>query len=207
MSKTTIHSAFAVFFLLMLTRCAPSFQREIKTHRDHYRQEFLDNQRSPLTEADLPYLRFYEPDPAYRVEASFKPAEGAEPFEMATYAGTTQPYVKHGTATFSLGGKEYRLAIYRNLNLMRMPQYRDYLFLPFKDFTNGETTYGGGRYLDFRESDIENGRLTIDFNKAYNPYCAYSDGYQCPVPPMENHLETAIEAGEKTFARPDAGDH
>jgi uncharacterized protein (DUF1684 family) len=81
-----------------------------------------------------------------------------------------------------------------------MPQYKDYLYLPFKDFTNGESTYGGGRYLDFKMSDIqENQTIIIDFNKAYNPYCAYSDGYSCPIPPSENHLQVFIEAGEKNI--------
>jgi len=79
--------------------------------------------------------------------------------------------------------------------------YRDYLFLPFKDATNGDSTYGGGRYIDIRMSEINNNTLTIDFNKAYNPYCAYSDGFNCPVPPLENHLEVALEAGERKFKR------
>ena len=77
--------------------------------------------------------------------------------------------------------------------------YRDYLFIPFKDLSNGEATYGGGRYMDIRMDDIKNGELMLDFNKAYNPYCAYSDGYNCPVPPVENHLETEVNAGEKSF--------
>mgnify|MGYP006303059821 CR=1 FL=1 len=73
------------------------------------------------------------------------------------------------------------------------------LFIIFADPTNGDTTYGGGRYLDFRLRDIRNGRLAIDFNRAYNPYCAYGDGYQCPIPPPENHLQTRVAAGERTF--------
>ncbi len=118
-----------------------------------------------------------------------------------TYSGATQPYVKYGTATFRLKDTTLQLAVYQNLRLIRMPQYRDYLFIPFKDATNGEQTYGGGRYMDISKADIEEGKLTIDFNKAYNPWCAYSDGYSCPVPPMENHLNVFVKAGERAYQK------
>ncbi|MFT4762129.1 MAG: hypothetical protein ACI9LN_004113, partial [Saprospiraceae bacterium] len=67
--------------------------------------------------------------------------------------------------------------------------------------TNSETTYGGGRYLDFKTTDIVDGKMTIDFNKTYNPWCHYSDGYNCPIPPKENHLEVEIVAGERNFGK------
>jgi len=73
------------------------------------------------------------------------------------------------------------------------------LFLPFKDFTNNESTYGGGRYINFLDTDIKDGKIEIDFNKSYNPWCAYSDGFNCPIPPKENHIETEVTAGEKNF--------
>jgi uncharacterized protein (DUF1684 family) len=82
-----------------------------------------------------------------------------------------------------------------------MPKYKNYLFVPFKDMTNGKETYGGGRYLDLETTDIQNDSVILDFNKAYNPYCAYSNGYSCPIPPKENHLAVSIEAGEKTFGK------
>ncbi len=80
--------------------------------------------------------------------------------------------------------------------------YKDHLFLPFTDLTSGEESYGGGRYIDLETTGIINNRLVIDFNKAYNPYCTYSDGYNCPIPPRENDLPVAIRAGEKAFAKP-----
>jgi uncharacterized protein (DUF1684 family) len=100
-----------------------------------------------------------------------------------------------------LEGSEYQLAIYKNLRTTRMPMFRDFLFLPFQDDTNGESTYGGGRYIDLKVGDIEDGKLTIDFNKAYNPYCAYGDGWNCPIPPVENILEVEIAAGEKNYKK------
>ena len=90
--------------------------------------------------------------------------------------------------------------MYQNIRLLTSQKYYDYLFLPFKDNTNDETTYGGGRYLDLRQGDIGGDNImTVDFNKAYNPWCAYSDGYNCPIPPATNHLDLAVNAGEKNF--------
>ena len=84
---------------------------------------------------------------------------------------------------------------------MSSEKYKDYLFIPFTDKTSGIETYGGGRYIDLVLSDIVNKTCTIDFNKAYNPYCAYTAGYNCPIPPKENDLPVAIKAGELNFAK------
>jgi uncharacterized protein (DUF1684 family) len=89
------------------------------------------------------------------------------------------------------------LAIYQNVDLVNTAGYEDYLFIPFKDLTNGEDTYGGGRYLDLKIPEGET--ILIDFNRAYNPYCAYNHNYSCPIPPFENHLKVKIEAGVKKY--------
>ncbi|GAA4453379.1 DUF1684 domain-containing protein [Nibrella saemangeumensis] len=180
-----------------------TYAGQIRQHREEYKAGFLKSPNSPLkTETDVSYLRFYEPDSTYRFEADVRLTPEAEPFDMPTYEGLHKPYVQYAVLTFTHKGKPYQLALFRSLQLMRTPQYRDYLFLPFKDITNGEETYGGGRYLDFKLGDIKNGRLTLDFNKAYNPYCAFSDGYACPVPPRENRLPIAITVGEKNYGKP-----
>lgn len=175
------------------------YSKRIRKFRKEYKLEFKEQPSSPIKKKNLRYLDFYSPDMDYQVTCQFIRSEREEPFEMATYAGTTQPYVKYGVLHFDLFGQSYELMIYQNLRLMRLPQYKDYLFIPFKDLTNGESTYGGGRYLDISRKDILNDSLTLDFNLSYNPYCAYSDGYQCPIPPKENHMEVAIEAGEKEY--------
>ncbi len=178
-----------------------TYAKSIAKHRKAYRKDFLTDERSPLKKEDLKFLRFYEPDDTYRVEASVEVLEGEEPFDMATYAGTTKPYIRYAVLKFELRGAPLQLTLYRSLLLAKMPQYRDYLFLPFMDASNGAASYGGGRYMDFKLADIADGKMTIDFNKAYNPWCAFSDGYQCPVPPVENQLDVAIEAGERQFAK------
>ncbi len=176
-----------------------TFAQTIAAHRAHYKQEFITEKRSPLSAKDTAHLDFYPADISWKVTAAFTRTENAEPFEMPTYSGLTKKFVTYGTITFTVHGASYTLAIYRNLKLSADPAYKDHLFLPFKDATNTKGTYGGGRYIDLRESDIRDGQVTIDFNKAYNPWCAYSDGFNCPVPPRENHLRVAVEAGEKMF--------
>ncbi len=180
-----------------------TFRKEIEAHRLAYKADFLKESRSPFyhKEKELDYLRFYPADPVYQLRATFTASPEAKPFDMATYSGSTKPFVKYGTLQFQLKGQSLELAVYRNMRLAKIPAYQDYLFLPFKDRTNGEATYGGGRYIDLKRSDIKEGYFLLDFNKCYNPWCAFSDGYNCPIPPLENHLDVAIEAGEKKFGR------
>jgi uncharacterized protein (DUF1684 family) len=122
-------------------------------------------------------------------------------FEMLTSDGKKRLYRQYGILSFELKGKSLTLPAYQSKRLMRMPQYRNYLFVPFTDPTNGNTTYGAGRYLGLYMPKQEEGNITLDFNKAYNPYCAYNSNYSCPIPPRANHLNAAIEAGEKKYKK------
>jgi len=194
-----------IFIFLLLTTTAfgqTAYVDSINRHRDTYRADFLKPGNGPLkNEADLAALRFFAPDFTYRVIATVQRTTNAEPFDMPTYSGKTSPYVSYAVLSFMLNGQSCQLTVFRSLRLATNPQYRDYLFLPFKDATSGGETYGGGRYLDLRLGNIRDGKLLLDFNKAYNPYCAYSDGYSCPIPPAGNRLTVAINAGEMTYGR------
>ena len=179
-----------------------SYQKEISAFRQHYKNEFVSEPRSPITAADTAFLDFYPPDPAWRIPAKVSLTPDSPVFDMMTYSGVTRKYRQYATVQFRIGTQALQLSLYQNLTLMEKDSsYRDYLFLPFKDGTNGEETYGGGRYLDFRKKDISGGVLMLDFNKNYNPYCAFSDGYSCPIPPKENHLDIEVKAGEKNFKK------
>jgi len=116
---------------------------------------------------------------------------------MKTTTDRLPIYRKYGEARFKLGGKDQVLSIFQNLGLMEDPEYEDYLFVPFTDETNGSESYGGGRYLDVEMP--EGDRMIINFNKAYNPYCAYNAKYSCPIPPAENHLDIEVKAGVKAY--------
>ncbi len=201
MNKSLFPISLFILFSLHFSVRAQDFEKDIALHREAYRAEFLKTPNAPLKTADLPYLRFFEPDSAYRIRAEFVASPKSEPFEMLTYSGQRKPYVKYGDLQFTLAGKKQTLDVYQSLDLRKMPQYRDYLFVPFKDLTNAHESYGGGRYVDFRVVDITGVECTLDFNKAYNPYCAYATGYNCPIPPKANHLEVKIEAGEMNFGK------
>ncbi len=188
-------------FLFVSTALSQEYEQQIREFREDYKNEFLKDSHSPLKKEDIDYLRFFEPDESYRVKCTFRPVSRSEPFELPTSSGQTQTYVVFGQLTFKILGKKQKLHVYRSLALMRNPIYEDYLFIPFKDLTNGTETYGGGRYLDLRMKELEDNDLWLDFNKAYNPYCAFAAGYSCPVPPKENHLKVKIEAGEMNFAK------
>ena len=165
--------------------------------------DFKKADKTPLTAKDrerFQSLEFFPIDTTLVVTADFVRTPYESPFEMPTTTDRKPMYLKYGELYFSLQGKEQKLNVYQNLELVKKPEYKDYLFLPFTDKTNGFTSYSGGRYIDLR---IPRGnRITLDFNKSYNPYCAYNGSYSCPIPPAENHLDLNIEAGVKDFIKP-----
>lgn len=179
---------------------AQDYQAQIAGFRQQYMNDFLTDQNSPLKKEDLQNLRFYDADSTYRVTATVQVLQNQPEFVMPVFSGTGKQYVRYAMLSFTLKGKDMQLLLYKSVSLSKLPQYADYLFLPFTDETNGKTTYGGGRYIDMRTGDINGNTAVIDFNKAYNPYCAFSAGYSCPKPPDENNLQIAVEAGEKIYA-------
>tara|TARA_R110002049_G_scaffold18326_9_gene70240 strand:+ start:8289 stop:8957 length:669 start_codon:yes stop_codon:yes gene_type:complete len=165
-------------------------------------EEFKDPETSPLPDRfrkDFTTLDFYKPDTTYRVIAKFTRTPEALPFLMPTTTERQTEEVVYGVATFSLNGRNHKLEIYQNQELRQQEKYRNYLFLPFADLTNGEETYGGGRYLDLTIPEGET--IVLDFNKAYNPYCAYNPKYSCPLVPKQNRLDIEILAGVKAFKK------
>ena len=164
--------------------------------------DFKDATTSPLNEKDRKTfvgLEFFAFDSTYVVTATLTRTPDEKPFKMKTTTDRLPNYVKYGVIEFQLKGKTNQLNIYQNLDLLNKEGYEDYLFLPFLDNTNGDTSYGGGRYV---ESSIPEGdKITIDFNKAYNPYCVYNDKYSCPIVPRVNYLPLLVEAGVKIFEK------
>jgi uncharacterized protein (DUF1684 family) len=176
---------------------------DIKAFREGRDQEFRDKEESPLKEEDLGQfkgLNYFPVDNAFRVNADFVRTPDEKYFQMPTSSGKTKKFVKYGTVKFKLNGAEHTLNVYQidKEVLDKFPEYADLLFIPFRDATNKTETYGGGRYIDIRQPKGDT--VVLDFNLAYNPNCAYgSDRYNCPIPPRENTLETAIKAGEKRY--------
>lgn len=174
-----------------------SLQAQIKLN-----SEFANPETTILTPEDFrtfKELDFYPIDEKYIVNARFVRTPDEKPFLMPTTTARTPEYVKYGEAHFSIDGKDFVLSLFKNTQPYNEPGYEDYLFLPFTDLTSGDGSYGGGRYLDQRIP--EGDTFVIDFNKAYNPYCAYNPKYSCPIPPKENDLLIRIEAGVKNFGK------
>lgn len=174
----------------------------IEQYRTQTKENFRQNPFSPLRAEQVDLLRHYPVDPAFHIEAEVDILFGQKKFRMPTYDGSSTEYIRFAKLKFVLDGQPQELTAYKNVSLLQEPKYKNYLFVPFLDSTNGSDTYEGGRYVELDAGDIQDGRIRIDFNKAYNPYCAYSNGYRCPVPPAENHLKTAIFAGEQKYLGP-----
>lgn len=170
--------------------------------QDQINSEYADAKQSPLLEKDLKNfdsLDFYPISEKFFVLAKFMRTPDEKPFEMPTTTARKPMYVKYGEAHFSIDGKLFKLNIYQSQDLKKIEKYKNSLFLPFTDLTSGVDSYGGGRYVDLKipEADV----IAIDFNTAYNPYCAYNHKYSCPIPPQENDLEIEIKAGVKKFKK------
>lgn len=186
----------ALFSSQAMSQTDSTWLQEIRAFREEMNHDFADSLHSPLPEEarrGFTGLEFFPADSTFRVIAKWRHTPGEEPFKMKTTTDRTPEYVKYGEVEFSLGGRSIKLSVYRNLELMKRDGFEDYLFLPFYDKTNGHESYGGGRYLDLRIPEGDS--IVLDFNKAYNPYCAYNDQYSCPIPPVENTLLLEIKAG------------
>jgi len=171
----------------------------IVKHRTEVDEEFSDTARSPLPDTmalKFEHLNYFEANEKFRLTAKFKKKIGPI-FNMTTSSGKLKEFRQYGTLFFTVDGKKLKLPIYQNIKLMEKEKYKDYIFIPFTDLTNGEETYGGGRYIE--ASRPEGKTFDLDFNYCFNPYCHYTDGYNCPIPPKKNFLNIRIEAGEKKY--------
>jgi uncharacterized protein len=173
---------------------------EIISSRFEKDRYFEDTLTSPLKKSEIEKFRgidYFDVDDNFRVEALFKTDTTEIPFNMPTTTERQPLYRKYGTLSFILNDTVYNLTAFQNLEILKnKPDYKG-LFIPFKDLSNNVYTYGGGRYLDIEIPDSDT--TILDFNKVYNPYCAYDERWSCPLPPPENYLKTAILAGEKKY--------
>ncbi len=194
---------YLFFSLAFLYSCrsssAVNFQRDIAKFQQELNSEYQNADTTPLRGSNFAKFSvhpFFPTDLKYRVKAEFVKTEDAVPFDLPTSSGKTKRYLEYGQATFILEGKKVKVSLFQSLDLIKQKEYEDYLFLPFRDETNGVETYGGGKYLDLRIP--KSNSIIIDFNKSYHPYCAYNAiDYNCPIVPPENFLNLRVEAGVK----------
>ncbi len=161
----------------------------------HYKKELYT-----MVKSDTAHVKFYPVEPGYRVMATVEKLTGEKFFPMATSSGMKKQAIKYARLKFNLDGKEYVLYGYQLSMLLETEKYKNDFFIPFTDGTSGFDSYIGGKYIDFSTTDITaDNKLVIDFNRSYNPYCAFRKGYNCPIPPKENALTVQIWAGEMDF--------
>lgn len=181
--------------LILLASCEDTeYLQRITAQRNRLTESFNNPAESPLSSEALLHfkgLKFFSIDKNWCIPASLKRNENPQPFAMQHTHNKQFEYVRYGTLHFMYKEQAYTLTVFRSTDTTR----NQTLFIPFADKTNGKFTYSGGRYIDLA---IPQGNVTeIDFNLAYNPYCAFVPDYACPIIPAENHLDLDITAGEK----------
>lgn len=197
------NSVFIIIFsFVILVSCQATKQlsgiEEIKNYQKELSESYTDPKTTPLVEEERDNFKgitFFPINEKYIVKANFSPIKDGKVIPFPTSAKKIKNYKEYGVVEFELDGQQHQLTIYQSSLVME--EYKEHLFLPFMDDTNGVTSYGGGRYLDLSTKDLgtKSKTITIDFNKVYNPYCAYSKHYNCPIPPANNLLDVEINAG------------
>jgi len=187
--------------LLLTTILTSDYTATVEAHRAQKNEDFKNEDKSPLftkkERKEFVALHYFAVDEQYKVTAKYIPLAVEDTLEFMTSSGNPQAYAQVAMLEFTLHGQTLALPAYQGLELRQREGFETYLFVPFTDETSGEQSYGGGRYLDVR---VPNGdTLEIDFNYAYNPYCAYTSGYSCPIPKQESRLAVKVEAGEQVY--------
>ena len=191
-------------FLILFSFLLTSFSFAQKSYKDSIETYFKKyvKEHEVVTGKDKELMSFFPVNEKYRMTCRFERTMNSPWFRMESSGPIKKNYRVYGTIHFTINDTAVTLNIYQSQDLMTTQQYKDHLFIPFTDATSGEETYESGRYIDLEIKDITNENVLIDFNKAYNPYCAYVSGkYNCPIPPAENRLIVAIRAGERSFGK------
>ena len=175
-----------------------AWKARVEAQRQEKDRFFARDPQSPVppyTRGAFQGLAYFPPDPAYRFVLQLNEHETKEVIDVIDTTNQTRRFWRWGQFQFEIEGVSCALQVYKS------DPDEDRLFVPFRDKTSGDETYGAGRYLDFEPDPhrIADGRWVVDLNEAYNPWCAYSDAYACPLVPPENWLQIPIRAGEKAY--------
>jgi uncharacterized protein (DUF1684 family) len=202
MKFKNVSLALSIWFVIPLALVAQddtAAKAAIQKFQDDLNEEYKNPKTSPLEGKALKKFKgheFFPVDLSYRVEAQLIVTQAEPFFKLMTSNNQPRDYRQYALVNFTLKGKEYSIPVYQSQGLMAKAEYTDYLFFPFTDLTNGVSTYAGGRYMDLR-IPANSTVITLDFNTAYNAFCAYSDQYSCPVVPAKNNLDIEIPVGVK----------
>jgi uncharacterized protein (DUF1684 family) len=189
--------SFLIYLFSSDGETSEAYVQEIKKERREKDKFMRESEESPFKDSLGHYdsLKYFQPDVKYHVTADIEPVQNKKMVVLSTSDGKEKKYMEYAYASFKLDGIDNKLLI---LEIVDTGPYKGTLFLAFADETSAKETYGAGRYLDLKKIPGA-ATLSLDFNKAYNPYCAYSENFSCPFPPKENILKVAIKAGEKNY--------
>lgn len=190
-----------IVLLMLTTMFSGDYVSTVEAFRKEKDAGFKEVGTSPLLtrkeRKKFEHLNYFAVDEAYKVTAEYTPVAQEDTIEFVTSSGSVKLYAKVADLRFNLQGETLSLPAYQGIELRKKEGYEKYLFVPFTDATSNVQSYGGGRYLDLELP--EGPSLLIDFNYAYNPYCAYTNGYSCPIPKPESRLGISVLAGEKAY--------
>ncbi|WP_026777041.1 DUF1684 domain-containing protein [Polaribacter sp. Hel_I_88] len=197
-----------IFILSLIISCNSNDKRPIMgetEYQQHLNANFKDATTSPLKKKDLKNFKgldFFPVDSTFIVVSKFTKIENSPIFKMPTNTGREPFYKEYGVLNFTIKGEDFQLTLYQDQDETLDEKFKDDLFLPFTDKTSGNETYGAGRYINLKTTDINNdGTFLLNFNNSYNPYCAYNEKFSCPLTPRKNHLDMEIKAGVKNFKK------
>lgn len=190
----------AFLMLVIYTFWSPSapaqdevYLKKVEQKREEKIKFLTHDQQSPIKNKEiLKSLNYFKPDKRFLIKAKIERLEEPTTLSISLSTGESKNYIRFAKAKFQWEGKLYQLTLFKTA--LQDPV----VFIPFKDLTNNQSTYGAGRYMDVvvPKNALH---IDLDFNLAYNPFCAYNDNFACPLPPVENHLNFAVEAGEKNI--------
>jgi uncharacterized protein (DUF1684 family) len=187
-----------LFFTLDETKSTENYARSLRKYREQRDKDFKYGSSSPLTDDQkhkFTVLDYFSPDEKYKVVATITPTNNDSVYRYLTTSNEIRRFYKYAYVDFTIDQTPQRLLLLKSAESSSLNFY----LLAFKDLTTATESYEGGRYVDI--DTPKSNKIEIDFNKAYNPYCAYNDMYSCPVPPDENNLSVRILAGERKYMK------
>ena len=183
-----------IYFTLSGGESVEEFEASVLDHRAEKEDYLSTNSGSPFVQEgkEAGEFSYFPIDRKYKVTAKVEKIQKRQISMIQNSDGSSQRYLKYAWLHFEVDEQPQKLLVLKSM-------FDSALFLGFADDTSGDTSYGGGRYLDIGE--LKGDRLVLDFNLAYNPYCAYSAKFLCPFPPKENILTVKVEVGEKDYGK------
>lgn len=203
MHRVVFSIGFCLIAVLAFAQAPEDYEKNLEEARQEKESVLKSRKDSPLQKADrkaFTHLNYFDIDPQWRMEVEFRRVHDGDVIDMPTSAGVAKKFQVYGYLVVIIEDKNFSVMTYKRIWPEGSPHKPDHetLFIPFMDMTTGNSTYGGGRYMDI-EIPADGDMVVLDFNTCYNPYCAYGTGFSCPIPPPNSFIKAEVTAGEKNY--------